>query len=695
MGAGRRFGDGRAPREALGVGAFADEEGSTTLAAAVAVLVSLALVFGLANVQWAASRAADVQAVADAGALAGANAVAAYVTVAQLLDAVVLSMGLVGVLVLAIGLVLCALPVVGAAGPPVVDAARSVFSARERLARSAAAGLEKLEKMVPYLVAANSFAAVRANSSPEGAYVGVAVPYPADGSSDFGPLDADDVSEKIDELEGKGDEVEELTGRADEAKTAADAALLRGWQADCGGSPSMRERAQSLARLEGALNPSYPSVAGWDFGVAVRRARAYYRQRLAAEAPADPSPAEQARSAARAAFYRYALGEVEASSYEELADGTVACDLRDLPADTQDVRGTGLYTDAAWPCTQEAAGPTLHGYAGCPGATGPSLGTGSVADLEAGALAECPVCQFTVVDLGRAPAASTSIENGFEHHWRDVVEASRDYRAAREEQARLEEEARAAAEEARDLYEEALRRLSVTRVSLSPPGRYGCVCFVFDGRSHETPRGLANALSPGGALPARVAVSGAVLARDEAAEGNTVLSGFFDGLVSRGGAVGGASSVLDAVAAVWGDLLLSYGNGFEALESGMDDAFGKLSDLGLGRVASWLEGALRDAVGLVGLQPADMSMKKPVLANSSDVMARSGSDARAVLNALSTGAAHASPGLDGLLSALGVSLQSYYGTDKVVVADLPVPGTDISIPLEVDLAWLAGLGEAS
>lgn len=607
-------------------------------------------------------------------------------------------MGLVGVLVLAIGLVLCALPLVGAAGPPVVDAARSVFSARASLARSAASGLKRLEEAVPYLVAANSFAAVRANASAEGAYVGVAAPYPMEGASDFGSLDADDVSEKVDELKGKGDEVEELSGRADAAKAAADEALLRGWKADCGGSPSMRERAESLASLPGALNPSYPSVSGWDFGVAVRRARAYYSQRLAAEAPADPSPAETARSAARRAFYRYALGEVEASSYEELPDGTVSCDLHDLPANTEDVRGTGLYTEASWPCTQEDAGPTLHGYAGCPGAMGPSAGLGSLASQEAGALAECPVCQFTVVDLGRAPAASTSIENGFEHHWREVAQAARAYEAARAEQARLEEEARQAVQEASDMYREALERLSVTRVKLSPPGRHGCVCLVFDGRSHESPQAIANALSSGGTLPARAAVSGAVLARDEAAEGNTVLSGFFDGLVSQAGLVGGASSVLDSVASVWGDLLLSYGNGYEALESGMQDAFGKLSSVGLGRVASWLEGALEDAVGLVGLQPTDTSMKKPVLANSSDVMASSGNDVRAALNAISMGAAHAAgagAGLDGLLSSLGVSLQSYYGTDKITVAELNVPGTDIKIPLEVDLAWLAGLGEAA
>ena len=115
---GRRYGTvhraARRPCEA-GIGLFCDERGSTTVASAVAILVSLALVFSLANVQWASSHAADVQVVADAGALAGANVVAAYVTIAQILDALVLSMGLIGLITMAVGLVLSAIPVVDAA----------------------------------------------------------------------------------------------------------------------------------------------------------------------------------------------------------------------------------------------------------------------------------------------------------------------------------------------------------------------------------------------------------------------------------------------------------------------------------------------------------------------------------------------------------------------------------------------------
>ena len=96
-------GDGRA----LGptVGAFVDDEGGyTTVAVAVALLVSLSLVFGSAAAQWVGARSAEVQQVADAVALSGENAVAAYSTVAQVLDACVLSMGLAGFVTCGAGL---------------------------------------------------------------------------------------------------------------------------------------------------------------------------------------------------------------------------------------------------------------------------------------------------------------------------------------------------------------------------------------------------------------------------------------------------------------------------------------------------------------------------------------------------------------------------------------------------------------
>lgn len=707
MPAGRQCGDRGSARDAvrfsrrrpdaLGVGSFVDEEGSTTLAAAVAILVSLALVFGMAGSQWVASRSADVQAVADAGALAGMNVVAAYVTVAQIVDAAVLSLGLVGMLTLAIGLVISALPLVDAAGPAVLRAAASVFDARASMARTAAQGLSKLESAVPYLVAANSYAVVRSNATGDGSYIGLAIPYPLEGESDFGSLSTDSVSDKVQEAQERGENVDELSKQAAQAEARAREALERGWKADCGEEPSMRERAAALAGLSGVLNPNYPTTTGWDFEVPIMRAREYYRLRLAQESPANATPDEATRSAARKAFYRYALEQVLQSSYHENDDGTVTCDLKELPANTDDVREASLYTDKVWPCSYESGRKTLHSYASCPGATGEYAGMASVADEEAGSVAACPVCQFTVTDLGRAPAASTSIENGFEYHWNAVLEAAKEYEALKYEQVERERAAREESQAAAELFREALRNLSAVRVGLAPPGRYGCVCVVADPSTHTAPGALVTEVSAGASVPARAAVSAAVLAPDRESNGNNILANFFDGLVAQGGIVGGASSVLDAVMDVWGDALILYGDGFQALNEMAGKAFKGLSDLGMGNVAQWLRHALEDAIALMAVEPADLSAKKPVLVNSIDVMERSGNDwyeaVRAIVVTLQTVDVTSDP--SSILGALGIAVETLTGSQVIEVAEFTIPGTSIVIPLEVDLAWLASLGSAA
>lgn len=680
-----------------GVGLFVDEEGATTVAAAVAILVSLALVFGMATVEWVSSRSADIQAVADAGALAGMNAVAGYATAAQMVDAFVLSMGLVGMTTLAAGLVLSAIPLLDSLGPPVVETSLTVFDLRSQVATSAAEGLKDLEGVVPYLAMANSLATVAANSGDGGTYFGTATPLPFEGSSDFGHLSEDDVAGKVDEAQRKGDEVGAVMRRAAQAKAEADEALERGWYADCGGDTNLRERADVLAGLPGWSNPNYPASTGWNFGVPILRARAYYQQRLALEAPLDASPAETTRSIARERFYGYALEQVNQSSFHENEDGTVSCDLRHLPQNTSDVRLTTLYTEAAWPCTEEGQGRTLHSYAGCPGASGAPSGSASLADLEAGACLECPVCAFTVVDVGRAPAASTSIDNGFEHYWKAVVEASEDYAAKRAEQAALEAEAKAASEEAAGAFEEALERLSVTRVELSPPGRYGCICVVTDWTTHESPEGLTTPVSSSAAVPPRVAISGAVLARDGGTYGANVFASFFDGLASREGFVGDASSVLDGAMTAWGDALVAYGDAYAAFSNILDGALAKLSDFGMGSVSTWLRQALQTIVSFTGMQPADLSLKKPVLANSVDVANKAGLEWYGEIRALMMGLQNLeqASGAGGAVSSVATYVYALTGSDKITVAKFTVPLTGEVVTLDVDLQWLMGLGAAA
>lgn len=678
-----------ARRPEPGIGMFCDEGGSTTIAAAVAVLVALTLVFGLANVQWTASRGADVQAVADAGALAGMNAVSSYVTIAQVLDALVLSMGLIGLATMAVGLVLSAIPVVDAAGPPVLAAASKVFSARTKLSQSCARGLQRLEGALPYAVAANGFLTVRANATPQGSYVGVAVPYPLEGASDFGELLEDGVEQTASDAVGSGERVDELSKQAALAEEAAKDALERAWEADCGGEVSMRERAFALAGLSGSLNPAYPSSAGWTFDVAIRRGRAYYEARLAQEAPEGGGVEEQVRSAARRAFYEYALSQLQASSFVQTAEGAVVCDLRPLPSNVAQTRDSGLYGERRWPCTVEGGRPTIHAFARCPGASGPSWGNGSVAQADAGELAVCPVCSFDVTDLGRVAAASTPIDNGFEHYWRIVVEESQIYQACKDEALSKLEEAKREGERSVDLFRQALEGLAATRVELCPPGRYGCICLAADPSAHPAPSALAVLGAPVAEVPARVAISAAALAPDGGSSGNNVLADFFDGLVSQGGVLGGVSGVLDAVMTVWGNVLVAYGNGYDALAAAMQNSFASLAGWGFGGVADWLKTALAQVVDLTGLKPADMSVKRPVLANSADVLNAAGpgwSDTiRTMIVAM--GETDSTIGLQALLVELGAGMV-WVDEDGFVVVEVEIPGTGVTIPVRIDLSWL-------
>ncbi len=689
---GRRYGTthraARRPREA-GIGFFCDEQGSTTVASAVAILVSLALVFSLANVQWASSRAADVQVVADAGALAGANVVAAYVTIAQILDALVLSMGLIGLLTMAVGLVLSAIPVVDAAGPPVLSAASNVFSARSKLSRSCAAGLQKLESVVPYAVFANSAAVIRTNASSEGSYVGFALPYPVQGSSDFGNLESDDAQTSAEELEKSGERVDELSKQAAQNEQDAADALERAWMADCGGAVSMRERASTLAGLAGSQNPTYPSAAGWDFGVAIRRASAYYAQRAAIEVPESASVEERARSQARRVFYAYAYEQVSSSTFVRNADGSVVCDLHALPRNTAEMRTTSLYTQAVWPLSREGSTTRIHAFAGCPGALGSSSGTGSLAQLEAGSFVVCPVCSFSASTLGRVPAASTSIDNGFEYYWKIVVDESQAYQAAKEAANEKFELARQEGERSSELFRDVLTQVAATRVTLNPPGAKGCVCVCVDPASHASPASLLALFDEGVEIPSRAALSAAVLVPDKAQSGNNILANFFDALVVEGGAGSGASGVLDSVLTVWGNVLVAYGNGYDALSGAMKTSFQTLSSWGMGGISSWLKDALTDAVDLLAIKPADMSAKKPVLTNSSNILSEAGgawySAIRSIVSSMS-----GQSGPVGLLSELTGGAISYDGQGSITLGQLEIPGTGNVRDLTIDLSWLAG-----
>ena len=311
----------------LSVGTFVrDDGGYTTVAVALALLVSLSLVFSLAAAGWVHARSAEVQEVADASALAGSNAVAAFSTIAQVLDACVLSLGLAGVLVYGAGMVMAAIPFTTAASPEVIETGSKILGARRSFARSASEGLGRLEQVLPALIMANSASCVSANCHGGMAYVGCAVPFPMTSKTDLSSVEQE-VDE--DEMEEATQQMQEATARKEEAEKEAQDAKERAWRADCVDDPMcMRSRAETLAGLGGGLNPHYPSPKEWCFGYALIRARNYYLMRLNVEGPASDDIEELTRSAARLAFYEYAYDELASATCEEEGSTCPTCRIR-------------------------------------------------------------------------------------------------------------------------------------------------------------------------------------------------------------------------------------------------------------------------------------------------------------------------------------------------------------------------------
>lgn len=663
----------------FGIDCFLEEGAYTTLASAVALLVVLTLLFSSVTAIWSAARSGEVQANADATALAGSNVVASYRTAATVVDAAVLSMGLAGLCMTGAGLVATLIPGAQAAAAETVEAGIRMLDLRNDLAASASEGLSRLEGALPYLVAANGARVCAAQGTEEIAYTGTALAAPRDSASRFPAL------------EGEGIPTEELTATADEldeaaralsaaAEQAADAKRVA-WLADCGSEgANMQERAGRLSGLTAAENPDFASSITWEPQVALDRARAYYRWRLAHNAPEGPGVEAAADAAARDAFYAYALQELEGARIEE-ADGRMVSTLKLLPRNTDEVRGTVLYSDARWPSTVEAEGLTLHYGSGCPGATGAAGPLLALAATESGAARECPVCRFGVGDVGKTPAASTSIDNGFEYHLRAFTQALDEYVVRRNEELALEGAAREAADASAGAFEEALGTLAGKRPRIAPPGRYGCIGVAVTGES-ATPEELAQAFAPGSVLAARGALSASALAPEAATASHNVLSEFF-ARVSEGTG-GGAIGLVDDVMGLWGSLLMSYGEAAGGLASAFDGMTEGLSSLGMGPVASWLNDRIDGAASALDLEPVDLSLVKPVLTDTSHVIARSGmsglADAQELMRSLPVGATDP----EALLAALGYGAVETIDELTFTLAEIPLPGGG-SLPLTIRL----------
>lgn len=607
---------------------FRKEGGFTSPAAALAILVACSLVFACTRMTTIESRSGQIQYVADAGAIAADGAVAQFVTLGQVVDAAALSFSLTALTVYAVSAVASFIPGAQGTAAELAGAGAKIFQARDRFMESATKGLNVAQKALPAICAARAAQVIHENAEASGMpYAGVAITSPVDGI-EVQLADGSRAREVAEEIEEKEERIQEESVRQQDAQKRENEAKERAWRADCGNNGmSMYERAGKLSNISGTRNPYYSSVERWSFSVALNRAKAYYSARYNAEpgANASGSPELVGESVARKQFYAYALEQVSQGYIEMSSSGSEMPHLKELARNTSQIKQTSLYTNAIYPVSNHEGTSFLHAYRGCPKyADGTAAGSASVRSIDSGAVQRCPTCKFSATTLGRVPSASTSINNGFEYHYRAVVEASRDYAQAAEE---AEEARRFLSKEQSTigkLLSEAVKSLASQRYDPQPPGRYGCICIVAapSSRTKSIPFVERNAT-----LPARVAISGASLAPDAASDQSNVIKSVGEGLIPQE-QIG--SSLAKKLFGTWGNLLTAYGNGTEGIKAGLRKTLGIIPVVG-NPISEKAVKVFEDALSSAGLQPANLNTYKPVLVNTAHILNRDTSRAAQIM----------------------------------------------------------------
>ncbi|NPD30722.1 molybdenum cofactor biosynthesis enzyme [Eggerthellaceae bacterium zg-1084] len=639
-----------------------DERGFTTPAMVVALLLTMSLVFSAGQVERVSSAASRVQDVADASALAAQNQVASFMLAARVCDAVVLSLALTGGICTGAGVACLCVPGAAAVGDALIEAGARVFDARDGFAERASQGLDRVQRVLPFLSALRASLAASANNGGAAghAYHAIALLVQSEGL----PLDLsphDEGVEVVKDARGSSVDIKDAAKRAEEASREAADARERAFQADCGRAPSacMQERAASLASLPASLNPTFTSVDAWSFKVGLDRALAYYGARGGDERPADGSPEERMRSYLRQCFYEYATGEAQRSWVSDGPDGFKAR-LPFIPRNTEQMRQTSLYTDNLFPVGYDDEGAEVFfAYPGAPGSQAAHR-WGSLAELEAAEAATVPDGILSVEGMGKVAAASTSVDNGFEYHFAEFCEALADYDRARHRLDPIADEVKGHARPLIDRVGAVMSRAIGSRIDPRPPGSMGCIALVVDASTLDPAQLMASPfVQVARPLGARVAIAGATMIEEPARGDDSALSHVLDGVRER---VGSAAGMPEAALGCWSAALSAYAQGQEALiggVSGVLDGLPLSSQSGLGR---WAARALRDAVSSVGLQPADTASLKAVLVGTGQVASASSDEgARAFLRIKREAGAHPLVLAGPLSVALDASRQAVHG----------------------------------
>ncbi len=304
--------------------------------------------------------------------------------------------------------------------------------------------------------------------------------------------------------------------------------------------------------------------------------------------------------------------------------------------------------------------------------------------------------------LGRVPSPSTSIGNGFEYYYKELVEAAEAYRNAQDEHAQLGGELQELGQGVKGSIERALASVAGARYDPQPPGRYGCICIV---TAFEAPVPHLGDFSAGGdALGMRVAISASTLAPDAATDAHSVITDVAQGMLPAESA-GGA--LLGTVMGGWSKLLDAYTRGNDGVVEAFNTVLGGIPVVG-DSLSGWAADTFRGAIKDAGLEPADLSTYRPVLVNSSHVLARADGKLASALAKLKAAAETAGKvqagGFSVLLDELGQmpDIGEYLGGEGLSVAQIPLDllglgsvgeKLSLSAPADLQQAYREALGQ--
>ncbi len=649
------------------------EDGFTSHVYAMAILLSLVLVFSLATSQWIMQKSSTVQTVADTAALASSNTVGSYRKIVQIADAVIFTVGLTGILCISIGFVVACIPYINAFGVKLTEFGMHIIRARNKAVEHVYRVFEMLEKALPYLIGLSAVRIIRAQSSDNLNYHGFALGFPLTSESDFPEKDEISVPE---DTNLKARQIAENTEHIELFKKQRDQALEEGWLADCGNPDRcLRERAAHLAKLSVAENPHYASPEVWSFAAPILRSRNYYAKRYAMENTSQSDIEELRQSLCRKMFYKFAKDKVDGAFYSE-DDNSISVYIPHLPSTLEEYKSSDLYTGTYW----YSDGKHLHMYNACPEITG-SLSPAALHQIDSGELSICPHCKLSISDQALVSRLTTVNPTGYEYWYRRVEEASERYAKASQEVKRLENDRKHEESDIQDRFKEILEQFSMKRVKFIPPGSRGCVAFVYREEGAQVPQKLNSNFIDAQALPAGYAIAGSALAPDKSPEGVNVLEGFASAILPHEG-VGG---IAGACISVWGSLIEGYGKGLNYIDDSLDNVISRLGSGG-GFIVSKFKYLLNEVLVQVGLEPVDMTTYKPALVQAIKIInAETDFDVGRIYSVFESIPTKEYELQDITLSEFGIQID--HGNLNLFDLDLPFLDNPISVTVPIGALW--------